>query len=204
MVRSALPPRREVIVISSDIDEDSSSDEEEGIDSHAAVTKPTAAAPSTLAAAVVADSSSSSSSSSSSYKYDLEPPYRRIVETIFPQFEEHHKATLERAFATSRVLRENYIVTRYLGSGASGFVLAAKRAFDGREVCILIEIALNKNNKKERDKWSGHAMPCLCCMWCHLKGSLSLSLCCLPYSCFVYINDLVQLLTLSDTLFIYA
>ncbi|KAG0313427.1 Sperm motility kinase 2A [Linnemannia gamsii] len=138
MVRSALPPRREVIVISSDIDEDSSSDEEEGIDSHAAVTKPTAAAPSTLAAAVVADSSSSSSSSSSSYKYDLEPPYRRIVETIFPQFEEHHKATLERAFATSRVLRENYIVTRYLGSGASGFVLAAKRAFDGREVAIKV------------------------------------------------------------------
>lgn len=152
MVRSAVPPRREVIVISSDIDEDSSSDEEEDIDSHAAVTKPTAAAPATLAVAVVADPSSSSLS----YKYDLEPSHRRIVETIFPQFEEHHKATLERAFATSRVLRENYIVTRYLGSGASGFVLAAKRAFDGREVCILVVIALNKD--KRRDKW--HVMPC--------------------------------------------
>ncbi|KAF9140764.1 Sperm motility kinase 2A [Mortierella sp. GBA39] len=129
MVRSAMPPR-EVIVISSDI---SSDEEEEDVNSHAAVTMPAAAIlhtnTTTTAASAAADPS---------YKYDLEPAHRRIVESIFPQFEEHHKATLERAFATSRVLRENYIVKRYLGSGASGFVLAAKRAFDGREVAIKV------------------------------------------------------------------
>ncbi|OAQ32090.1 kinase-like protein [Linnemannia elongata AG-77] len=129
MVRSAMPPR-EVIVISSDISSDE--EEDEDANSHAAVTKPAAAilhTNTTTAAAAAADSS---------HKYDLEPAHRRIVESIFPQFEEHHKATLERAFATSRVLRENYIVKRYLGSGASGFVLAAKRAFDGREVAIKV------------------------------------------------------------------
>ncbi|KAF9105799.1 hypothetical protein BGX27_009430 [Mortierella sp. AM989] len=72
------------------------------------------------------------------HKYDLDPALRRVIDTIFPAFESHNKATLERAYATSRILRENYIVTRYLGSGASGFVLAAKRVFDGREVAIKV------------------------------------------------------------------
>ncbi|KAF9433894.1 Sperm motility kinase 2A [Entomortierella beljakovae] len=78
------------------------------------------------------------SSTESHHKHDLDPAFRRVVDTIFPSFESHNKATLERAYATSRILRENYIVTRYLGSGASGFVLAAKRVFDGREVAIKV------------------------------------------------------------------
>lgn len=60
------------------------------------------------------------------------------METIFPAVEVEHKSTLERAYATSKTLREKYLITRYLGSGASGFVVAAKRAFDGREVAIKV------------------------------------------------------------------
>ncbi|KAI1307041.1 MAP/microtubule affinity-regulating kinase 3 [Mortierella claussenii] len=107
-------PVKEVIVISSD-------DEAEQVQS---VTKPT-----TTSAATI---------EGPHHKYDLEPAFRRVVDTIFPAFEAHNKATLERAYATSRILRENYIITRYLGSGASGFVLAAKRVFDGREVAIKV------------------------------------------------------------------
>ncbi|KAF9394291.1 hypothetical protein BGX21_010424 [Mortierella sp. AD011] len=115
-VRSPSPqkPVREVIVISSD-DE---ADEETPTSKYTAAT--------------------AASATEGHHKYDLDPALRRVVDTIFPAFESHNKATLERAFATSRILRENYIVTRYLGSGASGFVLAAKREFDGREVAIKV------------------------------------------------------------------
>ncbi|KAF9999252.1 hypothetical protein BGZ79_007139 [Entomortierella chlamydospora] len=115
-VRSPSPqkPAREVIVISSD----------DEADEEAPTSKYTAA--------------TAASATEGHHKYDLDPALRRVVDTIFPAFESHNKATLERAFATSRILRENYIVTRYLGSGASGFVLAAKREFDGREVAIKV------------------------------------------------------------------
>ncbi|KAF9928442.1 ATP-dependent Lon protease pim1 [Mortierella antarctica] len=82
--------------------------------------------------------STATGTAESFHKYELEPSLRRIVDTIFPDYETHHQATLERAFATSRSLREKYVVTRYLGSGASGFVLAAKRVSDGLEVAIKV------------------------------------------------------------------
>ncbi|KAF9909711.1 Sperm motility kinase 2A [Linnemannia zychae] len=134
MVRTAVVPARDVIVISSDDEDDDDLDFDTDTDNEqrqaTTITRPILPALAPAKAAAVA--------SDPSHKYDLEPAFRRVVDTIFPQFEEHHKATLERAFATSRVLRENYVVTRYLGSGASGFVLAAKRAFDGREVAIKV------------------------------------------------------------------
>ncbi|KAG0379007.1 hypothetical protein BGX24_002045 [Mortierella sp. AD032] len=135
-------PAREVIVISSDDDDDLDSDSDSDIDTdneqrHAASTTATKAPLPALAPAS-AIAVSTAVASDPSHKYDLEPDFRRVVDTIFPQFEEHHKVTLERAFATSRNLRENYVITRYLGSGASGFVLAAKRTFDGREVAIKV------------------------------------------------------------------
>ncbi|CAO3572602.1 unnamed protein product [Mortierella alpina] len=85
-----------------------------------------------------AAASTATGAAESLHKYELEPSLRRIVDTIFPDYEAHHQATLERAFATSRSLREKYVVTRYLGSGASGFVLAAKRVSDGLEVAIKV------------------------------------------------------------------
>ncbi|ORZ28299.1 kinase-like domain-containing protein [Lobosporangium transversale] len=114
-------PVREVIVISSDDDDDEEMDQVQK-DKHPKQGVPTAVSPTT----------------DSHHKYELDPVFRRVVDSIFPVFEAHNKATLERAFATSRILREDYIVTRYLGSGASGFVLAAKRVFDGREVAIKV------------------------------------------------------------------
>ncbi|KAG0311795.1 hypothetical protein BGZ99_009894, partial [Dissophora globulifera] len=116
-------PVREVIVISSD-DE---MDEVPRIASEAASATTTAA---TATAASLA--------TEGHHKYELDSAFRRVVDTLFPDFEAHNKATLERAYATSRILRENYIVTRYLGSGASGFVLGAKRVFDGRQVAIKV------------------------------------------------------------------
>ncbi|KAG0276918.1 Sperm motility kinase 2A, partial [Linnemannia exigua] len=145
MVRNTVMPAREVIVISSDDDDDDDdldSDSDTDIDTdneqrHAAATTAAKAVLPALAPAL-ATTASTVVAADPSHKYDLEPAFRRVVDTIFPQFEEHHKVTLERAFATSRNLRENYVITRYLGSGASGFVLAAKRAFDGREVAIKV------------------------------------------------------------------
>ncbi|KAF9922592.1 hypothetical protein FBU30_007277 [Linnemannia zychae] len=125
MIRGVIP-EREVIVISSNDDELDGSCHHVAVNTTKAV-NPASQKPSSTA--LVADSV---------HKYDLAPALRRVVDTVFPQFEEHHKATLERAFATSRILRENYVITRYLGSGASGFVLAAKRVFDGREVAIKV------------------------------------------------------------------
>ncbi|KAG0357531.1 kinase-like domain-containing protein [Gamsiella multidivaricata] len=114
-VSPAKAPAREIIVISSD-------DEIEA-------TPGTTPNPATPTSAPTAERN---------HKYRIASEFRRVVDTIFPAFEVQHKATLERAYATSRILRENYIVTRYLGSGASGFVLAAKRVFDGREVAIKV------------------------------------------------------------------
>ncbi|KAF9197516.1 hypothetical protein BGZ49_002008 [Haplosporangium sp. Z 27] len=114
-------PAREVIVISSDDEADEA-----------------AVAPKNAKHTTAATTSATTTTTEGHHKYDLDPSLRRVVETIFPAFESHNKATLERAYATSRILRENYIVTRYLGSGASGFVLAAKRVFDGREVAIKV------------------------------------------------------------------
>ncbi|KAF9209045.1 hypothetical protein BGZ49_006589 [Haplosporangium sp. Z 27] len=74
-------------------------------------------------------------------KFNLDPSLRHIVETVFPSSSSlgpSYKATLERAFATSRKLREDYVITHFLGSGASGFVLAAKYVCDNRKVAIKI------------------------------------------------------------------
>ncbi|KAG0263308.1 ATP-dependent Lon protease pim1 [Actinomortierella ambigua] len=79
------------------------------------------------------------SSSSVHHKYELDRHSRHLVETIFPAHEEAtSKAVLERAFATSRKLREEFIIDRFLGSGCSGFVLAAKRVQDGKNVAIKV------------------------------------------------------------------
>ncbi|KAG0002437.1 hypothetical protein BGZ65_002628, partial [Modicella reniformis] len=104
---------REVIVISSDDEDD---DDSKG------------SGPSTP----------TSAPSNEKHKYRIASNLRRVVDTIFPAVEVEHKNTLERAYATSKTLRENYLITRYLGSGASGFVVAAKRVFDGREVAIKV------------------------------------------------------------------
>ncbi|KAG0253807.1 Calcium calmodulin-dependent protein kinase kinase 2 [Mortierella polycephala] len=85
-----------------------------------------------------ASAPTSASVSKTGHKYEIDASLRNTVETIFPSYEDHHKATLERAFATSRILRDGYAVTHYLGSGASGFVLAAKRVMDGKEVAIKV------------------------------------------------------------------
>ncbi|KAF9556937.1 ATP-dependent Lon protease pim1 [Mortierella alpina] len=123
ITRVAMPVKaREVIEISSD-----SEVGDVVMDSGCATLTPSAGQVSTATGAA-----------ESFHKYELEPALRRIVDTIFPDYETHHQATLERAFATSRSLREKYVVTRYLGSGASGFVLAAKRVSDGLEVAIKV------------------------------------------------------------------
>ncbi|KAF9973909.1 hypothetical protein BGZ73_002808 [Actinomortierella ambigua] len=88
------------------------------------------------------DSSSARRSSSAAgvhHKYELDRHSRYLVETIFPAHEEAtSKVVLERALATSRKLREEFIIDRFLGSGCSGFVLAAKRVQDGKNVAIKI------------------------------------------------------------------
>ncbi|KAG0204750.1 ATP-dependent Lon protease pim1 [Mortierella sp. GBA30] len=125
VTRVAMPVKaREIIEISSDTE-----DEDEVMDAGCAV-KPILVP--------VTQASSTATAAEEFHKYELEPSLRRIIDTIFPEYEAHHQATLERAFATSRTLREKYVVTRYLGSGASGFVLAAKRVFDGLEVAIKV------------------------------------------------------------------
>ncbi|KAF9969693.1 Sperm motility kinase 2A, partial [Actinomortierella ambigua] len=73
------------------------------------------------------------------HKYELDRHSRHLVETIFPAHEEAtSKAVLERALATSRRLRDEFIIDRFLGSGCSGFVLAAKRVQDGKNVAIKV------------------------------------------------------------------
>ncbi|KAF9178140.1 hypothetical protein BGZ50_008036, partial [Haplosporangium sp. Z 11] len=103
-----------------------SSDNEDDVVMECGVASPKIAVPKSSASASV-------SASKTGHKYEIDASLRHTVETIFPSYEDHHKATLERAFATSRILREDYAVTHYLGSGASGFVLAAKRVMDGKE-----------------------------------------------------------------------
>ncbi|KAG0236588.1 hypothetical protein BGW42_003243 [Actinomortierella wolfii] len=80
-----------------------------------------------------------SSNVSTNYKYELDRHSRHLVETIFPPHEEAtSRAVLERALATCRKLREEFIIDRFLGSGCSGFVLAAKRVQDGKNVAIKV------------------------------------------------------------------
>ncbi|KAF9161849.1 hypothetical protein DFQ26_004097, partial [Actinomortierella ambigua] len=87
----------------------------------------------TPVSATATSSTRQSSNAGVHHKYELDRHLRHLVETIFPAHEEAtSKTVLERALATSRKLRDEFIIDRFLGSGCSGFVLAAKRVQDGK------------------------------------------------------------------------
>lgn len=114
-------PKPEPIVISDDSDDDLTSTE------------------STLSQddEMDADEESNDYASSSSERVKLDHQLRHVLNTIFPKREDKNRAALKSAFELCSQLRDDYIVGRLLGSGSSGFVLSAKRVFDGREVCPL-------------------------------------------------------------------
>lgn len=80
------------------------------------------------------DEESSDYASSSSGRVKLDHQLRHVLNTIFPKRDDKNRAALKSAFELCVQLRDDYIVGRLLGSGSSGFVLSAKRVFDGREV----------------------------------------------------------------------
>ncbi|KAF9178526.1 protein kinase, AMP-activated, alpha 2 catalytic subunit [Haplosporangium sp. Z 767] len=69
---------------------------------------------------------------------ELDPFLLRVVDTIFPEYEIKSRENLRRAYQVSEKLCDDYIVGRFLGSGSSGFVVSAKRVYDGAEVAIKI------------------------------------------------------------------
>lgn len=83
------------------------------------------------------DEESSDHASSSSGRVKLDHQLRHVLNTIFPKRDDKNRAALKSAFELCSQLRDDYIVGRLLGSGSSGFVLSAKRVFDGREVRLL-------------------------------------------------------------------
>ncbi|KAG9062977.1 protein kinase, AMP-activated, alpha 2 catalytic subunit [Linnemannia hyalina] len=90
------------------------------------------------------DEESSNYASSSSGRAKLDHQLRHVLNTIFPKRDDKNRATLKSAFELCSQLRDDYIVGRLLGSGSSGFVLSAKRVFDGREVAIKVIPSDNK------------------------------------------------------------
>ncbi|KAF9339188.1 protein kinase, AMP-activated, alpha 2 catalytic subunit [Linnemannia elongata] len=121
-------PKPEPIVISDDSDDDLTSTE------------------STLSQddEMDADEESNDYASSSSERVKLDHQLRHVLNTIFPKREDKNRAALKSAFELCSQLRDDYIVGRLLGSGSSGFVLSAKRVFDGREVAIKVIPSDNK------------------------------------------------------------
>lgn len=90
------------------------------------------------------DEESSDHASSSSGRVKLDHQLRHVLNTIFPKRDDKNRAALKSAFELCSQLRDDYIVGRLLGSGSSGFVLSAKRVFDGREVAIKVIPSDNK------------------------------------------------------------
>ncbi|KAF8942139.1 protein kinase, AMP-activated, alpha 2 catalytic subunit [Haplosporangium gracile] len=90
------------------------------------------------------DEDSSDYASSSSGRIKLDHQLRHVLNTIFPKRDDKNRAALKSAFELCSQLRDDYIVGRLLGSGSSGFVLSAKRVFDGREVAIKVIPSDNK------------------------------------------------------------
>ncbi|KAK3836146.1 MAG: kinase-like domain-containing protein [Linnemannia gamsii] len=82
--------------------------------------------------------------SHSTERVKLDHQLRHALNTIFPKHDDKNRAHLKNAFELCRQLRDDYIVGRLLGSGSSGFVVSAKRVFDGREVAIKIIPSDNK------------------------------------------------------------
>ncbi|KAF8947175.1 hypothetical protein BGZ46_005633, partial [Entomortierella lignicola] len=79
---------------------------------------------------------------------------KKIVDAIFPEDSED-KAILEHGLLTCQRFRENFVVSRFLGSGCSGLVMAATRASDGREVAVKmiphVSDHVEKNIQRELD-----------------------------------------------------
>ncbi|KAF9921275.1 protein kinase, AMP-activated, alpha 2 catalytic subunit [Linnemannia zychae] len=86
-------------------------------------------------------------------RFKLDHQQRHVLNTIFPKRDDKNRAALKSAFELCSQLRDDYIVGRLLGSGSSGFVVSAKRVFDGREVAIKVIPSDNKytENKFRRE-----------------------------------------------------
>ncbi|KAF9127130.1 protein kinase, AMP-activated, alpha 2 catalytic subunit [Mortierella sp. 14UC] len=90
------------------------------------------------------DEEFSDCASNSSGRVKLDHQLRITLDNIFPKREDKNRAALKDAFELCSQLRDDYIVGRLLGSGSSGFVISAKRVFDGREVAIKVIPSDNK------------------------------------------------------------
>ncbi|KAF9900274.1 protein kinase, AMP-activated, alpha 2 catalytic subunit [Linnemannia zychae] len=90
------------------------------------------------------DEESSDFASNGSGRVKLDHQLRITLDNIFPKRDDKNRTALKDAFELCSQLRDDYIVGRLLGSGSSGFVISAKRVFDGRDVAIKVIPSDNK------------------------------------------------------------